>query len=88
MESMVIRDNLVCILVRLYQVDPGVIGPETRILHPEGLGLSSLQVLNLVLAVEQEFGCEFSEEDLSSELYNHTLESLTALIDRYLAGTR
>ncbi len=47
-------------------VDPGSID-DTQPLFGEGLGLDSIDALELVLALEQEFGVKIEDEDVALE---------------------
>ncbi len=42
---------------------------ETMFLFEGGLGLDSFAVVELIVAIEQEFGIEFPEQDLTPELF-------------------
>lgn len=55
--------------------DPASIGDAERLFDPEGLGLDSIDALELVLGVEQELGVQLGNEEVSSE----ALESIDRL---------
>lgn len=55
--------------------DPSAIGDADLLFDPEGLGLDSIDALELVLGVEQELGVQLGNEEVSSE----ALESIDRL---------
>jgi acyl carrier protein len=57
---------------------------ETTFLFEGGLGLDSFAVLELIVAVEQEFGMEFPEADLTPESFQD-LRTLGSVVARNLA---
>lgn len=52
----------------MLQVQPQDIGDETPIFGSEGLGLDSVDVLQLVIALEKNFGLKISEGDAAKEI--------------------
>jgi acyl carrier protein len=52
----------------MLQVEPESIGDETPIFGPEGLGLDSVDVLQLVIALEKNFGLKISEGNAAIEI--------------------
>ena len=52
----------------MLQVAPEEIGDETPIFGPEGLGLDSVDVLQLVVALEKNFGLKISEGAAAIEI--------------------
>jgi len=55
--------------------DPESIGDAEPLFGPEGLGLDSIDALELVLAVEQELGIQVGNEEIATE----ALESIERL---------
>jgi acyl carrier protein len=60
---------------------PESIGDAEPLFGPEGLGLDSIDALELVLGVEQEFGVKIENEEVGSE----ALSSVDRLADFVLA---
>ncbi len=52
----------------MLQIQPQDIGDETPIFGPEGLGLDSVDVLQLVIALEKNFGLKISEGEAAKEI--------------------
>jgi len=52
----------------MLQVQPDEISDEAPIFGPDGLGLDSVDVLQLVIALEKEFGLKVVEGDAAKEL--------------------
>ena len=52
----------------MLQVQPQDIGDDTPIFGPEGLGLDSVDVLQLVIALEKNFGLKISEGEAAKEI--------------------
>lgn len=52
----------------MLQVQPEEIGDDTPIFGPDGLGLDSVDVLQLVIALEKNFGLKITEGDAAREL--------------------
>jgi len=52
----------------MLQVAPEEIGDETPIFGPDGLGLDSVDVLQLVIALEKNFGLKISEGSAAIEI--------------------
>ena len=48
-------------------------------LFEDGLGLDSIAIVDLILAIEKEFSLEFGDEELNSRLFNN-LSSLAQFI--------
>lgn len=47
---------------------PDSIADEELLFHPDGLGLDSIDALELVLGIEQEFGVRIANEEVGSEV--------------------
>lgn len=56
-------ERLICVFERVFEdeVDPSAIRPETELV--EGLGLNSIGMLYMAMALEEEFGIKFSNAD-------------------------
>ena len=52
----------------MLQVAPEEIGDDTPIFGPDGLGLDSVDVLQLVIALEKNFGLKISEGSAAIEI--------------------
>ena len=72
MDATALREGLKVLLVkrlRLRGVDPSSIGDDDPLLKGP-LGLDSIDVLELVLAVEEEYGLKISDEQLTQGAFN------------------
>ena len=81
MDVTTLRQGLKVLLVkrlRLRGVDPGSIGDDDPLLKGP-LGLDSIDVLELVLAVEEEYGLKISDEQLSEGTFN-TIAALAEFV--------
>ena len=56
-----IKDKIKGFLVDEMEIDPGNIAPEARL--KEDLGIDSLEVVDIIVLVEQEFGFKMKPED-------------------------
>ena len=56
-----IKDKIKVFLVDEMEIDPGKIAPEARL--KEDLGIDSLEVVDIIVLVEQEFGFKMKPED-------------------------
>lgn len=56
-----IKDTIKGFLVDEMEIDPGKIAPEARL--KEDLGIDSLEVVDIIVLVEQEFGFKMKPED-------------------------
>jgi acyl carrier protein len=63
----------------MLQVQPEDIADDAPIFGPEGLGLDSVDVLQLVIALEKNFGLKISEGDAAKELLK-SVSSIAAAI--------
>ena len=59
---------------------------ETVSLLEEGIGLDSMAVMDFILSIEEHFGFEFLESELSVELFD-SLHALAGLIAAKLDGS-
>ena len=67
--------------LNLEDVDPGDIDPEEA-LFGEGLGLDSIDALELALAITQKYGVQLKADDNDVQEVFRTLRSLNAFIER------
>jgi len=72
-------DTLKEILVRncMLKIDPESIGEETPLFGPQGIGLDSLDALQIVIAVEKQFGIVIGDPAAAKD----ALQSLGVLRD-------
>lgn len=68
------------IFVQGFEVDRGLLSAEARL--GDDLGLDSLDAVDLVVALETEFGCRIPEETARSM---ETLQHIYSYVDGYLA---
>ena len=59
-----IKDKIKGFLVDEMEIDPGNIAPEARL--KEDLGIDSLEVVDIIVLVEQEFGFKMKPEDFTA----------------------
>jgi len=59
------------ILVEGFEIDPFLLKPEARLV--EDLDLDSLDGVDIVVAIEKEFGCRIEEEDARSMRLLHDI---------------
>lgn len=59
------------------EIDPSSIGAAQPLFGDDGLGLDSIDALELVLGIEQEFGVQIEDEEMGSQ----ALSSVDALAD-------
>ena len=59
------------------EMEPDTIGDSQSLFGPEGLGLDSIDALELVLGIEQEFGVRIEDEEMGSQAF----ASVEALAD-------
>ncbi len=77
-----LKDRIRKLLVdtlRLENVKPEDIGEDTP-LFGEGLGLDSIDALELVVALEKEFGIKITDEEVGVKVFQN-LRSLAAFIE-------
>ncbi len=68
--------NLIVDRLKL-EIEPAEIGDDQPLFGDQGLGLDSIDALELVLGVEQELGVKIDDEEIGSQ----ALESVTSLAD-------
>jgi acyl carrier protein len=61
---------------------PESIGDEEPLFGPEGLGLDSIDALELVLGIEQEFGVKIENEEVGSEALGSVARLAEFVLDR------
>ena len=78
-------DRIITLVNRL--LDPSTVVPEPFPvdLQLSNLGLSSLKMVNLMLAIELEFDIMIPQGDITPENF-HCVASIARLVDRTLAG--
>ena len=78
-----LKSRIKAILVDRLKLDraPESIGDDEPLFGPEGLGLDSIDALELVLGVEQEFGVKIENEEVGME----ALSSVSGLADFIVA---
>ena len=59
--------------------DPASIGDDEPLFGPEGLGLDSIDALELVLGLEQEFGVSIDDQQVGSQVLS-TVNSIVQFI--------
>lgn len=67
-------------VLNLEDVEPNEIDPE-ELLFGDGLGLDSIDALEIALAISQEHGVEMKAEDESTKEAFATLRSLNAFVE-------
>lgn len=67
------------------EIDPASIDPEAP-LYGEGLGLDSIDILEIALAVSQTTGVKLRADDENNTAIFRSLRALSADIQRHLAG--
>ena len=79
-------DNLRKIIVEncMVKLDPESIGEETPLFGPDGIGLDSLDALQIAVAVEKMYGVSLSDSAVARE----ALQSLGVLRDWIIRSTR
>lgn len=75
--------RLIVATLRLEGLDPESIGDD-QLLFGEGLGLDSIDALELVLGVEQEFGVKIEDQEVGSQALA-SVEALSAFVAGKLA---
>lgn len=76
-----LRTRLKQILVERLKIErtPDSIGDDEPLFGPDGLGLDSIDALELVLGVEQEFGVQIGNEEIATEALA-SIERLAAFL--------
>lgn len=79
-------DSLRQIIVEncMVKLDPATIGEETPLFGPDGIGLDSLDALQIAVAVEKLYGVSLSDSAVARE----ALQSLGVLRDWIIRATR
>lgn len=76
------KDTVLSILARILQKDLSEINALDSDKSLTDIGLDSLNAIKLVIALEEEFGITFRDEDLLFSNYD-TSEKLYAMLERY-----
>lgn len=87
MDVMALRQELKALLVkrlRLRGMDPASINDDDPLMKGS-LGLDSIDVLELALAVEQTYGIEISDQELDQGAF-HSISALAELVQRGTAS--
>jgi len=69
-------------VLNLEDTEPHEINPE-ELLFGDGLGLDSIDALEIALAISQEYGVEMKAEDEATKAAFATLRSLNAFVERH-----
>lgn len=79
MES--VQEQIKQLLVRRLKLErePASIGDDEPLFGPEGLGLDSIDALELVLGLEQEFGVSIDDQQVGSQVLS-TVNSIAQFI--------
>ena len=89
MTNQVSVDQLKVMLVdklNLKSVSAEQITDEHALFGPEGLGLDSVDALELVLAIESEYGIQIQDEEVGREAF-HSVQVLCNFINERLAAS-
>jgi acyl carrier protein len=78
-----VRERLVKLVVQLLGADAHVPEPFPAEQQLSDLGISSLKMVNLMLAIELEFDIAIPQADITPENF-HSLASMAALVERTL----
>ena len=70
----------------MLKITPEEIGDETSLFTPDGLGLDSIDALELALAIGQKFGVELKSDDDTTKKSFASLRALSALVQQRRAA--
>lgn len=73
--------NLLVEALNLEDIEPEEIGPEEP-LFGDGLGLDSIDALEIAVAISQEYGVKLKAEDETTREAFATLKSLTEFVEK------
>lgn len=76
-----IKDMMVEHLMLPYPADE--IGDETPLFGAEGLGLDSVDALQLVVALDKDFGLKIDDSEVARKIL-HDVRSMAAAVERHL----
>lgn len=79
-----VRDLLMDALNLREEYDPGEIDPDGRLFGEEGLGLDSLDALQLAVAIEERFGVVVDEEH--GQQVFRSVRSIVDFVNERVAG--
>ena len=76
-----VQEQIKQLLVRRLKLErePASIGNDEPLFGPEGLGLDSIDALELVLGLEQEFGVSIDDQQVGSQVLS-TVDSIAQFI--------
>lgn len=77
--------RLIVEVLNLEDVDPEAIDPEAVMFEENGLGLDSIDALEIAVAVAEEYGVHLSAEDEEARSVFATLRSLTEFVNTQTA---
>lgn len=68
------------------EIEPGQIGDSDSLFGSDGLGLDSIDALELVLGIEQEFGVRIEDEEMGSQAFA-SVEALAEFVEERRQST-
>ncbi len=77
--------NLIVEVLNLEDVEPDAIDPEVVMFEEAGLGLDSIDALEIAVAIAEEYGVHLSAEDEETRAVFATLRSLTDYVHLHAA---
>lgn len=83
------ESRIACLIVEslnLEDVEPGDIDPEAMMFDEDGLGLDSIDALEIAVAIAEEFDVHLSAEDETTRAAFATLRSLTTHVAQEANG--
>jgi acyl carrier protein len=78
--------NLIVEVLNLEDVDPQHVDPEAILFEETGLGLDSIDALEIAVAIAEEYGVHLSAEDEENRAVFATLRSLTGYVHAQAAA--
>ena len=78
--------ELIVEVLNLEDVEPGEIEPDVVMFQEDGLGLDSIDALEIAVAIAEEYGVHISAEDEATKEIFATLANLTAHVSREAAA--
>ncbi len=80
MDEKKLTQQVIEVIADTLSVKKEAIGEDTNLV--EELGVDSLDMVDLILAMEQEFGIEIKDEDITPDI--KTVRDIVALLGKYL----
>ena len=82
-ESLTIQDEVAGLIVATLNLDlqPAEIAPQEPLFGDEGLGLDSIDALELALAISQKYGIEIRSDDDENHKIFATLAALSRFVE-------